>query len=132
LLHDEVAQLEGAFVDAITARDVRAAVAALLDLDTAIERRVGAGDDGPELQAARATSRSLIVRLGEVAGDGTRDPREVVAPYVETMLELRARARAAQDWPTADLLRERLTAAGIEVRDDPAGSSWTLAEREDG
>jgi hypothetical protein len=131
LLHDEVAQLEGAFVDALTARDVRAAVGALLDLEAAIERRVGAGDDSPELQAARATSRSLIVRLGEIAGDGTRDLREVVAPYVETLLELRVHARAAQDWATADLLRERLTAAGIEVRDDPAGSSWTLAERED-
>ena len=131
LLHDEVAHLEGAFVDALTSRDVRSAVGALLGLEAAIERRVGAGDDGAELQAARATSRSLIVRLGEVAGDGTRDPREVVAPYVETLLELRARARAAQDWATADLLRERLSAGGITVRDDPHGSSWTLAERED-
>lgn len=131
LLHDEVAHLEGAFVDALTSRDVRSAVGALLGLEAAIERRVGAGDDGAELQAARATSRSLIVRLGEVAADGARDPREVVGPYVETLIELRARARAAQDWAMADLLRERLSAGGVTVRDDPHGSSWTLAERED-
>jgi hypothetical protein len=131
LVHNEVAHLESAFVDALTGRDVRAAVGALLDLDDAIQRRVGAGDDGPELQAARATSRSLIVRLGEVAVNGARDPREAVAPYVETLLELRARARAAQDWATADLLRGRLTEAGVEVRDDPAGSSWTLVEHEE-
>jgi hypothetical protein len=131
LLHDEMVHHEGAFVDALANHDVPAAVGALLALDIAIEQRVGAGHEGPELQAARATSRSLIVRLGEVGAEGLHDSREVVAPYVETLLELRARARGAQDWATADLLRERLTAAGIEVRDDPAGSSWTLVERDE-
>ena len=126
LVRDEVAHLEGAFVDALSERDVRGAVGALLALDTAIERRVGAGEDSPELQAARATLRSLIVRLGEATMDGLRDPRDAVRPYVETLLELRTRARDARDWATADLVRERLTDAGIEVRDDPTGSSWSL------
>ncbi|MDP9484115.1 MAG: hypothetical protein M3P84_12950, partial [Chloroflexota bacterium] len=130
LLHDEVAHLEGTFVDALTERDVPAALGALLAIYAAIDRRVGADEDGPELQAARATSRSLIVRLGEVAASGTHDPRETIAPYVETLLELRSRARAAQDWATADLLRDRLVTAGVEVRDDPTGSSWTLVEHE--
>jgi hypothetical protein len=129
LLHAEVAHLESAFVDALVERDIPAALGALLAIDAAIERRVGADDDGPELQAARATSRSLVVRLGELAAEGARDPRDMVAPYVETLLELRSRARAAQDWAMADLLRERLTAAGIEVRDDAIGPSWTLVER---
>ncbi|MEO8229607.1 MAG: hypothetical protein ABI628_07575 [Chloroflexota bacterium] len=126
ILQAEVAGLERAFVDALVGRDIPAALGALLAIDAAIERR-GADDDGPELQAARATSRSLVVRLAE----GAHDPRETVAPYVETLLELRSRARAAQDWATADLLRERLTTAGVEVRDDAAGSSWTLVQRED-
>jgi hypothetical protein len=129
--HHNMAHLEGAFADALVERDVPAAVGAWLALDAAIEERVSAGDRGPELEAARATSRSLIVRLGEVAAVGARDPRQAVAPYVETLLELRSRARAAQDWSTADLLRKRLTAAGVEVRDDEAGSTWTLVERED-
>jgi hypothetical protein len=131
LLRDEVAHLEGAFADALAGSDIRASVGALLDLDATIERRVGDGHEGAELHAARATMRSLIVRLGEVAAKGTHDPREMVEPYVETLLELRGRARAAQDWATADLLRERLTAAGIEVHDDAAGSSWTLVAQDD-
>ena len=125
-LRDEVARLEGAFVAALHDRDVRAGVTALLALDATIERRVGAGDDSPDLAAARSTFRSLIVRFGEAAADGVRDPRDAMAPYVETLLEIRARARDARDWATADLVRERLTDAGIEVRDDPAGSSWSV------
>ncbi len=99
---------------------------ALLTLDATIERRVGAGDDSPDLAAAWSTLRSLIVRFGEAAADGVRDPRDAVTPYVESLLEIRARARDARDWATADLVRERLTVAGIEVRDDPTGSSWSI------
>ncbi len=126
LLRDEVAPLEGAFIVALNERDVRAAVEALLALDATIERRVGAGEDSQDLAAARSTFRSLIVRLGEAATNGVRDPRDAVASYVEALLELRTRARDARDWATADLVRDRLTDAGIEVRDDPVGSTWSL------
>jgi len=125
-LRDEVARIEGAFVDAMADRDTRGAVDALLALDAAIERRVGAGEDSPELEAARATFRSLIVRLGDLATVGARDPREAVAPFVTALLELRAKAREAGDWTTADLVRDRLIGAGVEVRDGATGSSWVL------
>lgn len=130
-LREEVAHHETAFVAALTGHDVRGAVGALLALDAAIDRSAGNDHDGPELRAARVTSRSLLVRLAELAADGTYDPREIVAPYVETLLEMRTRARAAHDWAMADLVRERLTTAGVEVRDDPEGSSWSLAEPDD-
>ena len=127
-LREEVARIEGAFVDALADRDVHPAVAALLELDALIERRVGAGDESPDLHAARATFRSLIVRLGDVATTGTSDPRESIAPFVETLLELRARARGSHDWSTADVVRDRLTAAGIEVHDNPVTSTWSIRE----
>ena len=93
-----------------------------------IERRVGAGDESADLAAARATFRSLIVRLGDVAENATSDPRDSIAPFVETLMELRARARESSDWSTADVVRERLAAAGVEVRDDPAGSTWSIRD----
>jgi cysteinyl-tRNA synthetase len=58
---------------------------------------------------------------------GVRDPREVVGPFVEAMLELRARARAERRFEEADWIRERLEEFGIEVRDSPQGSEWLLA-----
>jgi cysteinyl-tRNA synthetase len=123
-----MADLEGAFIVALGLRDSRAAVAALLDLDSAIEARIRAGEDSPDLDNARSTFRALIARLGEAVATAGTDPRTTVEPFVEALLVLRARAREARDWATADLIRERLTDAGVEVRDGAEGSSWILAE----
>jgi hypothetical protein len=131
-LRDSMAELEGSFIEALGRGDIRAAVGALLDLDSAISARVRRGEDSPDLDNADATFRSLIARLGERAEVGTRDPRETLEPFVAALLELRARARAARDWATADLVRDRLAAAGVEVRDGPDGSSWVLAGTPDG
>jgi hypothetical protein len=125
---EAMAEHEGSFVAALTARDVRAAVGILLELDLAIETRLRAGDHGADLDAAAATFRSLLVRLGEAAMSGARDPRETLDPFVGTLLELRDRARDARDWPAADLIRERLEEAGVEVRDGSEGPSWLLRD----
>jgi hypothetical protein len=124
-LRDAMADLEGTFIEALGRGDTRSAVGALLDLDSAISARVRHGEDSPDLDNASATFRALIARLGERAATGG-DPREAVAPFVEALLELRARSRAGGDWPTADLVRDRLAAAGVEVRDGVDGSTWTV------
>jgi hypothetical protein len=124
----ELADLEGAFIVALGLGDGRGAVAALLDIDSAIDARVRAGEDSPDLDNARSTFRALIARLGEAAATGGTDSRSTVDPLVDALIALRARARDARDWATADLIRERLTGAGVEVRDGAEGSSWVLAE----
>jgi hypothetical protein len=128
-LRDQMAELEGTFIAALGARDGRGAVAALLDLDSAIEARTRAGEDSPDLDNARSTFRALIARLGEAAVSGSADPRAIVEPFVEALLALRARARDTKDWATADLVRDRLIEAGVEVRDGGDGSTWVLGER---
>jgi cysteinyl-tRNA synthetase len=125
-LRDEMAELEGAFIEALDRGDTRTAVGALLDLGAAIQARIRSGEDSPDLDNADATFRALVVRLGERADAGPRDLGALLGPFVEALLDLRARARAAGDWATADLVRDRLTAAGVEVRDAPDGSTWTL------
>ncbi|MCU0484138.1 MAG: hypothetical protein MUC54_07725 [Chloroflexi bacterium] len=123
---DEAGQLERAFERALGTRDVPGAVTTVLELDSAIEARTRAGEDSLELDEARSILRALVARLGEAAVAGLRDPREIVSPFVETLLELRARARDAHDWAVADLVRQRLATAGVEVRDGPDGSTWQL------
>jgi len=125
-LRDEMADLEGAFIAALGHRDGGAAVAALLDLDSRIEGRVRAGEDSPDLDNARSTFRALIVRLGEAVVTARADPRSAIDPFVHALIALRARAREARDWATADLIRDQLTDAGVEVRDGADGSSWAL------
>jgi hypothetical protein len=127
-VRDAMTDLEGTFVEALARGDTRSAVAALLDLDSAISARVRAGEDSPDLDNAAATFRALIARLGERAEAGTRDPRTILEPFVAALLELRARARLARDWESADLVRDRLAISGVEVRDGPEGSSWVLAD----
>ena len=43
------------------------------------------------------------------------------------MLDLRVQMRASGEYALADRLRDVLVAAGIEVHDTPAGSTWEIA-----
>ena len=49
-----------------------------------------------------------------------------VDALVAGLLEERAAARADQDFARADAIRDRITAAGIEVEDTPDGPKWTV------
>jgi hypothetical protein len=115
-----------AFDAALGRRDVGGCVTAVLELEQAIRDWSSDTLQGDQQAGARRVLRSLVVRLGELAEVGARDPREVVAGYVETLLEVRAAARAAKDYPTSDLVRDRLTACGVQVRDTPDGVQWEL------
>ena len=49
-----------------------------------------------------------------------------VQPFIEALLDLRGRARTGKDYATADVIRDRLITAGVEVRDTPDGAQWSL------
>ncbi len=116
-----------AFEAALAAGDVDECVGAVLDLEGAIVAWSTDTDQNDDVDHARRILRGLVVRLGDLARSGVRDPREVIGPYVEALLELRGRARAARDYAVSDLVRDRLVAAGVEVRDTPEGAHWVLA-----
>ena len=114
------------FDAALESRDVDGCVRAVLELEQAIEDWSTDMLQSDDHDVARRTLRSLVVRLGELATDGARDPRDVVGPYVETLLDLRTAARERSDYATSDLVRDRLVAAGVEVRDTADGTQWSL------
>jgi cysteinyl-tRNA synthetase len=68
----------------------------------------------------------MIIRLGELAEQGTGDPADLVAPFVDALLALRDAARGSRDWATADDVRDRLLAAGVQINDTPEGTAWSL------
>ena len=47
---------------------------------------------------------------------------------VDLLLEIRAKAKAAKDWTTSDLIRDRLAQIGFAVKDTKDGVEWTLSK----
>ncbi len=124
----EARRLDAVFTAAVARRDHAGAVSAILDLEGAIIEWSRDTLQSDHADRARATLRSMVVRLGEAAREGLRDPKEVVGPFVEALLALRRRARSEKRFDLADEARTLLVAAGVEVRDTPGGTEWLLAE----
>jgi cyanophycinase-like exopeptidase len=116
------------FGAALDQRDVDGCVACVLDLEQTLLDWSADTLTSDEGDRARGHLRTMMLRLGELATVGTRDTRDVVQPFVDGLLELRRRAREARDFATSDWVRDRLTEAGVEVRDTPEGVEWHLRD----
>jgi cysteinyl-tRNA synthetase len=62
---------------------------------------------------------------GATSGDDEK-LTHAIDVLVAGLLEQRAQAREAKDWATADAIRDRIKAAGIEVEDTPDGPKWSI------
>jgi hypothetical protein len=118
-------RLEGIFTAAIAARDVDTAVGAVLELDAAIVEWSRDTLQSDEADRARVVLRRCVVGLGDLARRGAADPRDAIAPFVDALLDARARARDDRDFARADEIRDRLLAAGVEVNDAPDTTTWS-------
>jgi hypothetical protein len=119
---------ESAFDDALVARDADAAVAQILQLETAIVEWSRDTLQSDDVDRARAALRSMIVRLGTAAAEGVRDVRDVLGPVVEAALAARVVARSEKAFAVSDAIRDELATAGIEVRDTPDGAEWLIVD----
>jgi cyanophycinase-like exopeptidase len=115
------------FEAAFAAREVERCVHAALDLERTIADWQADTLQSDDQAHARRVLRAMVVRLGELAESGA-DPEGQVAPVVELLLDLRSTVRDAGDYSTSDLIRDRLAAAGIELRDTPEGPQWSLVD----
>jgi cyanophycinase-like exopeptidase len=129
-LREEVAELERVFNASLDECDAQAAVRAVLTLEETIQAWAGDTDQSDALATARSALRGAIVCLGEMAGQDRSDPRELIGPFVDALLAQRLRAREARDWAAADVIRDRLLEAGIELHDAPEGTTWELRPAE--
>ncbi|GAA0653282.1 cysteine--tRNA ligase [Kutzneria viridogrisea] len=111
---------------------------ALAAVHNAVREGNVALDSGDEVsaRAAAGSVRAMTGLLGvdplapnwaQVAGADSGATRALDS-LVGHLLEERQRARAERDFGTADMLRDRLLAAGITVEDTPDGPTWTLKD----
>ena len=115
-----------AFDEALAAGRAGDAARAALDLETAIRNWSADTLQSTDMDNAHSALRSMIVRLGDAAVGGLADPRDVIGPYIGVLLELRAAVRADKRYDLSDLIRDRLAAVEVEVRDTPQGVEWVL------
>lgn len=117
-------RLNDAFATALVAGDADAAARAALELDDAIAGWSADTLQSDDAEYARSVLRSMVTRLAGAATGGLRDPREVVGPFVQILLDLRAQVRADKRFDLSDMIRDRFTAINVEVRDTPQGVEW--------
>lgn len=75
-------------------------------------------------EALREAVVGIVGRMGTSPGGNTG---ELIAPYVNLLVELRDEMRAARQWAQADRIRDRLGELGITLSDTPGGSDWQLS-----
>ncbi len=125
---DEVRVGQRAALTALAARDPDGAVAAILEVESAIYDWSGDTLQSEEPDRAREALRELVVRLAHLARSGAEDPRLRLAPLVDVLLGLRATARAERRFADADRIRNAVAASGVDVHDTPQGTTWEVAE----
>jgi len=110
-----------------------AAIAAIYDVVREGNKLLSGGDT-PALRGNAASVRAMLDVLGLDPADpvwgsqpgATEQLTAAVDVLVAGLLEQRAAARAAKDFATADAIRDRIKAAGIEIEDTPSGPRWQL------
>jgi hypothetical protein len=120
------ADCERRFGEALARRDAGTMAQTVLELEAAVHAWSSDTEEDDGAEQARAVLRTLIVRLGQTATAGVRDPADMLRPLVRPLLHLRERLRAARDYAAADEVRDALAAVGVELRDKPEGADWSL------
>ncbi|MDQ3855672.1 MAG: class I tRNA ligase family protein, partial [Chloroflexota bacterium] len=96
------------------------ALAVLQELARSANSAVSQGQPAaPQIELLRELSGVLGLTL-----ERHDEPDGDVAPLIDLLLEVRSELRSAKRFDLSDLIRDRLAALGIEVRDSAQGSTW--------
>jgi cysteinyl-tRNA synthetase len=105
------------------------ALAVVHDVVRLGNQALGSGDRDLALRCASEVRQMLIV-LGIDPHDSewkeSGIENEVLGALVDSMIALRWHAKAERDFAQSDALRDALENAGIEIKDGPSGSTWSL------
>ncbi|MCY4652937.1 MAG: cysteine--tRNA ligase, partial [Dehalococcoidia bacterium] len=98
------------------------ALASLFDLVREINR-------GRESGSNITTAQDILRELAGVLGLELDEPQvesAEAAPFIQTLVDVRAELRGARQFQLADSIRDRLTELGVTLEDNPEGTIWRL------
>ncbi len=98
------------------------ALAALFDLVRDINR---GRDQGRDIRPGQGTLRELAGVLGLMLEAPAAKSQEA-APFIELLIQVRTGLRAAKQWQLADTVRDGLANLGVDLKDSPEGTTWSL------
>ena len=98
-------------------------------------RIINAATDGnvtlsaEDLQGLKVVFKTFLedilgIRVNLEGNDG--DDTKAFAGAVDLLLQVRANAKAAKDWATSDLIRDKLAELGFKIKDTRNGAEWSL------
>jgi len=102
-------------------------VSDLYELARAVDGAMEAGVEEDLVSRARESLGRLLVSGSGHISPSSADLVGGIAPFVELIIDVRSRLRAANRWALADDLRGRLAALGITLDDGPEGTTWKSA-----
>lgn len=125
------------FLDALSALETRFHASLEEDFNTAgalgiLQEMVGAAyrrSKGAGDPAGARAAADLVRRLAEPLGLFQASPpatEGLTEELLELLVELRGELRNQRLFPLADRIRDRLTELGVELRDGPQGTSWSV------
>jgi cysteinyl-tRNA synthetase len=95
-------------------------------------RRINLINDGndtittEDLQVLTTEMNAFVHDVLGMAATQADNGQSVLEPVMDLVLELRQLARENKDWTTSDKIRDKLTAAGITVKDGKDGATWSI------
>lgn len=108
---------------------VPAALAVLHNAVAEGNKALSAGDQ-TLVASLLADVRAMLDVLGldpvTWAGSAATANSETLAVLVDQLVARRTEAKAEKDFAAADLIRDQLSAAGVELEDTPAGTRWSV------
>ena len=135
-LSEEVRGLRGKFLAAMDDDfNTAIAIATLFDFVRVVNKFIDQQglEKSPSAAATEALEAQMLVlrELTATLGLFLKEPPKaggaddaLLGRLMDLIIEIRARARAGKDFATADLVRNRLTEAGIVLEDRPDGTAW--------
>jgi cysteinyl-tRNA synthetase len=82
--------------------------------------------DIDELKSVFQTYLFDVLGIRDDAAGGDSVNLEPYRQAVDLLLEMRRNAKAAKDWATSDLIRDKLAEFGFEVKDTKDGFEWKV------
>ena len=112
------------FDEALLNKDAQGIAEVALDTEAEIHAWSSDTLQSDSLDSARQLLRRIIHSLSEAASVGMIPRSQIIDPYVQILIKLRSTLRSDKSYHLSDLIRDQLASLGVELRDDPEGTTW--------